>query len=132
MGLRDELLTVPLDDRLTYRPEENLFFVNFESFTIRTSENVRTIRDTVERILSPLGKKVNTIVNYDNFDIAPEIVDEYTDMVKDVVDRFYLGVTRYTTSAFLRMKLGDALQKRNLAPHIYESQQEARKALKKD
>ena len=37
------------------------------------------------------------------------------------------GVTRYTTSAFLRMKLGDALLKRRVAPHIYESREEARK-----
>jgi len=76
-----------------------------------------------------LGKKVFAIVNYDNFSILPELVDEYTDMVKGLVERFYSGVTRYTTSAFLRMKLGDALLKRRVAPHIYESREEARKAL---
>ncbi|OPX98767.1 MAG: hypothetical protein A4E60_02976 [Syntrophorhabdus sp. PtaB.Bin047] len=42
---------------------------------------------------------------------------------------FYESVTRYTTSAFLRMKLGDELEKRGVAPHIYESKEEARKAL---
>jgi hypothetical protein len=42
-------------------------------------------------------------------------VDAYTEMVKDVVNRFYTGVSRYTTSAFLRMKLGDALKKRDVA-----------------
>ena len=42
------------------------------------------------------------------------------------MDRFYAGVTRYTTSGFLRMKLGDALEKRDVAPHIYESAEEAR------
>ena len=61
----------------------------------------------------------------------PDIVDEYTDMVKFLVDHYYSGVTRYTTSAFLRMKLGDALKKRDVAPHIYENSDEARKALKK-
>ena len=45
--------------------------------------------------------------------------------VKDLVDRYYWGVTRYTTSNFLRMKLGDALAQRGLAPHIYESAEEA-------
>jgi propionate CoA-transferase len=83
----------------------------------------------VEQILAPLGKKVNTIVNYDNFNILPELVDEYTDMVKDVM-KYYRGVTRYTTSAFLRMKLGDELKKRRLAPYIYDSQEKAGKALK--
>ena len=27
----------------------------------------------------------------------------------DVVERYYLGVTRFTTSSFMRAKLGDAL-----------------------
>jgi propionate CoA-transferase len=131
MSLKEELLTVPLDERLTYHPDENLFFVNFEGYTVRTSEDVRKIKAMVEKILSPIGKKVYAIVNYDNFNIHPEIVDEYTEMVKEVVEKFYVKVTRYTTSTFLRMKLGDALKSRDLAPHIYEDGQKAKEALKK-
>ena len=62
--------------------------MNFEGYTIRTSEDVRKIKAMVEKILSPLGKKVYTIVNYDNFNILPEVVDEYTEMVKEVVEKF--------------------------------------------
>jgi len=130
MGLKDDLLTLRLADRLTYDPRENVFFVNFEGFAVNTRELVDEIRAAVENILKPLGRKVYTIVNYDNFGILPELVDEYTDMVKYLVDRYYTGVTRYTTSTFLRMKLGDALQRRDVAPHIYESSEEARQALK--
>jgi propionate CoA-transferase len=130
MGLKDDLLTLRLEDRLTYDPRENLFFVNFEGFAVTSRELVETIRAAVENILKPVGRKVFTIVNYDNFTIQPELVDEYTDMVKYLVDHYYTGVTRYTTSTFLRMKLGDALQKRDVAPHIYESGAEARRALK--
>ena len=129
MGLRDEMLELSLDERLTYDPAENLFFVNFEGFSVKSSRNVKEIESAVAGILAPLGRKVYTIVNYDNFFIAPDVVDEYTDMVKGLVDRFYSGVTRYTTSTFLRMKIGDALKKREVAPHIYESREEARKAL---
>jgi propionate CoA-transferase len=32
------------------------------------------------------------------------------------------GVTRFTTSAFMRAKLGDALVKRGVAPQIFESE----------
>ena len=46
-------------------------------------------------------------------------------MVRDLVDRFYSGVTRYTTSSFLRAKLGEALKQRAVAPHIYERAEEA-------
>jgi propionate CoA-transferase len=86
----------------------------------------------VERALAPLGRKVYPFVNYHTFNILPALVDEYTDMVKDLVVNYYEGVTRYTTSTFLRMKLGESLKKCNVAPHIYESREEARKALKKE
>jgi propionate CoA-transferase len=130
MGLKEDLLTLTLEERLTYDPKENLFFVNFEGYSIKTSPDVHNVKAAVEQIVAPLGKRVFTIVNYDNFSILPEVVDEYTDMVKYLVDQYYSGVTRYTTSTFLRMKLGDALKRRDVAPHIYESSDEARQALK--
>jgi propionate CoA-transferase len=132
MGLREDLLTLLLEDRLTYDPAENIFFVNFEGYTVKSTQQIHEIKEAVERILLPLGKKVYTVVNYDNFSILPDLVEEYTEMVKYLVNKYYSDVTRYTTSTFLRMKLGDAMQKRNLAPHIYESSAEARKALGKE
>jgi len=131
MGLKDDLLTLALEDRLTYDSSENLFFVNFEGYTVKTLEDVQKVEAAVTAVLAPLGEKVYTIVNYDNFTIAPEVIDTYTDMVKGLVNRFYSGVTRYTTSTFLRMKIGDALQGRDVAPHIYESREEARNALRR-
>ena len=130
MGLSKDLLTLKLEDRFAYDRSENLFFVNLEGFSLTDNRTIGQIRDAVEKILKPLGQKVFTIVNYDNFSILPDLVDAYTEMVKYLVDTYYTGVTRYTTSAFLRVKLGDAMQKRNVAPHIYESSQEAKKALK--
>ncbi|HMK66404.1 MAG TPA: acyl CoA:acetate/3-ketoacid CoA transferase, partial [Thermodesulfobacteriota bacterium] len=131
MNLKEDLLSLPLEERLTYDPEENLFFVNFEGLYIKSREQIQTIKSIVEKTLSPLNRKVYTFVNYDNFNILPELVDEYTDMVKEVVEKFYLGVTRYTTSTFLRMKLGESLEKRRVAPHIYETQEKAKEVLKK-
>jgi propionate CoA-transferase len=86
---------------------------------------VEQIRRTVESMLAPLRHKVYAIVNYDSFEIFPDVIDEYAAMVRDLADRFYSGVTRYTTSGFLRTKLGDALKQRGVAPHIYESADEA-------
>ena len=129
MNLKDDIFGLTLEERLTYDPQEDLFFVNFEGLKIRTREDISAVEGLVSEILSPVGRKVYTIVNYDNFDVSPELVDEYTDMVGRLMDRFYTGVTRYTTNTFLRMKLGDALKERKLAPHIYETREEARKAL---
>lgn len=131
MNLKSDLISIPLNERLAYDPDENFFFINFEGLVVRSHETIEQIEAAVTDKLSALGKKVYTIVNYDNFEISPELVDDYTDMVKRVVDRYYTGVTRYTTSAFMRMKIGDALNNRGVAPHIYESRDEARSALEK-
>jgi propionate CoA-transferase len=64
-------------------------------------------------------------VNYDHFDLDPGVEDEYAAMVKSLVENYYFGVSRYTTSGFLRAKLGTALDGRGVAPHIYESASEA-------
>jgi propionate CoA-transferase len=129
MGLRDDLLSLPLDQRFTLDDDKQVFFVNLERYTLRSVEEIETIRQLVEARVSPLGHKVKAIVNYDNFVIMPELLDPYSDMVRGLTARFYSYVTRYTTSGFLRMKLGKALQKRGLAPHIYESADEAAEAV---
>jgi propionate CoA-transferase len=129
MGLRDQLLSIPLDQRFTYDPQQNLFFVNFERFSVHNRAEIRAIVKAVEQKLAPLGHRVYAIVNYDNFSILPELLDEYSAAVRSLVDRFYSGVSRYTTSGFLRMKLGEALEKRGVAPHIFESAAEAQSDL---
>jgi len=67
---------------------------------------------------------VYAIVNYEGFFLAREVDDAYAEIFRDVVARFYVGVTRYTTSSFMRAKLGDALKKRDLSPYIFETEQE--------
>ena len=130
MRYLDEWLSLPLDARLTYDPAEHVFFINFEGLCIRRAEDIERIRRAVEQRLAPLGRKVPAIVNYDHFTIAPDLLDAYTEMVSGLVRRFYVDVTRYTTSAFLHMKFGDALQRRGVSPHIYESREEAEEHLR--
>jgi propionate CoA-transferase len=125
MGLRERMLAIPLSRRFAFAPEQDIFFINFERLAIRTAQDIADVRAEVEKNLAPIGRKVYAIVNYDGFSIVPELVDAYSAMVKDLVARYYTRVTRYTTSNFLRMKLGDALEGRGVAPHIYESAQEA-------
>lgn len=130
MDLKRDLLHKPMSERMTYDPATNIFYVNFEGLHVRSMEDIVEIRAQAETILVPLGRKVDAIVNYDNFSILPELVDAYADTVRTIVQTFYENVTRYTTSAFLRMKLGDGLKARGFAPHVYESREEARKGLK--
>ncbi|MFL6816716.1 MAG: acyl CoA:acetate/3-ketoacid CoA transferase [Bradyrhizobium sp.] len=125
MDLRNDMLAVPLDQRFTLHPQQNLFFVNLERFALRSRADIQAIAKAVEAKLGSLDGRVYAIVNYDNFSIVPELLDEYSAMVRSLADRFYSGVSRYTTSGFLRMKLGEALQQRGVAAHIFESAEEA-------
>ena len=130
MGLRAELQTLPLDRRLTYDATQNLFFVNFDNLEIRRPEQIDDIRRLIGEKLGKLDHKVYAIINYDNFSIAPELLDSYVEMVRDVVTRYYTRVTRYTTSAFTRAQIGDALSTRQLSPHIFDNQGDALASLK--
>jgi propionate CoA-transferase len=53
------------------------------------------------------------------------MADDWFSMAADVERTCYDHVSRYTTSAFMRLKLGDALARRNVAPHIFETSADA-------
>jgi propionate CoA-transferase len=129
MGLREQILRLPFDARFKYDDDQNILFLNFEKLEVKTLDQVEAIRDKVRAICEPLNHKVYTIVNYEGFVLDRDVEDAYVEMLRDVVTRYYLGVTRYTTSSFMRAKLGDALGKRDLAPYIFESEQEAKASL---
>jgi propionate CoA-transferase len=125
MSIRAEMLERPLAERLSYDPAQNLFFVDFAGLSVRNEGDIGRILEAVESKLAPIGHKVNAIVNYDRFTIVPELVDEYIGVVKGIMERHYHDVTRYTANTFLRMKLGEALEKQQISPHLYESADEA-------
>jgi propionate CoA-transferase len=115
-----------LVDRMHYEPSTNTIFLNFAGLRVRTKKDVRDIQEAVESRMRAIGNRMHSVVNYDNFVIDEDVVDDYADLVKHVDDTYYLSVERYTTSAFLRLKLGKELGYRNLSSRIYESAEEAR------
>ncbi len=130
MGLAEELLEQPLAQRFSFDEDEGVLFINFEHLRIASPEDIDAIEQEVERRLAPLGRRVQAIVNYDHCRIDDALLAPYTEMVRSLEQRFYTRVTRYTTSGFMRRKLGHALEARAVPPHIYESAEEARKHLK--
>ncbi len=125
MGLRNDILYLPLEQRLIYDAKRNMFFVNFEGFEVKNVADIEQIRDLVEQRLRPLEQKVPAIVNYDNFSIAPDLLDSYVDMVRELADRFYSRVTRYTSSTFMRSYFGTAFRRHHTEPSLYASREEA-------
>ena len=76
----------------------------------------------MDALLGGLRKRVKSVVNYDKFQLDEQAVDAYADAVRYVQETYYLqdGVTRHSTNAFMRLKLGKELAKRKLSPAIHE------------
>jgi propionate CoA-transferase len=129
MQLRPEMLRLPMEARFAFDTAKGVFFANFEGCTVRNAADVAQIRSLVLAQLQPLNRKVPAIVGYDNFTVLPDALEAYVDMAREVATAHYSRVSRYTTSAFMRAKLGDALRQRGVAPHIFESALEARQHL---
>ena len=83
------------------------------------------IRREFEKRCRAIGKRVRLIANYDRFELHPSVEDAYFSTISYLQQRFYETASRYTTSAFLRLKMGDALAERELAPHVFETKNEA-------
>jgi propionate CoA-transferase len=124
MDLRDRLLDLDLSERIAYDPERNILFLNFEGLQVRWLKDVEDIREAVGERCREVGKRVAVVVNYDGFRLYEEVADAYADMVRHMEETCYTQVSRYTTSAFMRMKLADILT-RKVAPHIFETREEA-------
>jgi len=130
MRLRDRLTDIHIEDRLSYDDATNTIFMNYAGMRVRTEADLERIKEAVERILKPLGKRVYSIVNYDRFEADPEIMDKYLDLVRYVEQSYYIKVSRYTTSGFMRLKLGSELEKRKVSSHVFETRGDARRNLK--
>jgi len=130
MGLRDDILRLPFDARFTYYDERNILYLNFEDLEVKSMDLIKDYVAKIKELCEPLGHKVYAVVNYDGFDIDREFEDAYLDAVQEVGERYFHGVTRFTTSAFMRAKLGHALETRGVAPHIFESEEEATGAVR--
>ena len=128
MKIRDDLLSIPLERRITWDPAQAILFINLSRFAVRTPAEVEAVRQRVETVASPLGRRVNVVVNYDQFHIAEPVEWAWSEMVGDLENRFYAQVSRYSTSAFLRRRLGRALE-RHRRQTIFDSEQAARDAL---
>jgi propionate CoA-transferase len=125
MQLEDTLLGLGLQERISYDAERNTVFLNLEGMQVKTRDDVDRVRRVVEELCQRVGKKVALVVNYDNFEIDPAVADTYAAMIRYMETHYYTTASRYTTSAFLRLKLGEALARRRVAPHIFETAEEA-------
>ncbi len=125
MELLSELLNLKLSERVSYDSDRNILFVNLEGWSVRKKTDIDDLRKTLVAACVAAGRRVNSVVNHDGCRIAEDLYDKYAEMIQYMMDDHYLTTTRYTTSAFMRLKMQEALSKRGLAPHIFERQEDA-------
>jgi propionate CoA-transferase len=125
MQLDETLLGIGIAERVSYDAVRNILFLNLEGFHVKNRDDVDRVRRAVEVRCQAIGKKVALVVNYDDFLIDAAVADTYATMVRYMETHYYTTASRYTTSAFLRLKLGEALARRRVAPHIFETASEA-------
>jgi propionate CoA-transferase len=126
MGLRRRLLDIRFEERLQYDAGSNTIYIDLHAMRVRSPEDLRNIREAVDQVLGAIGKRVYAIVNYERFECDVEVLTGYMDLVKYVQDTYYISVKRYTSSAFLRHKLGTELgERRSLPFEVFGSADEA-------
>jgi propionate CoA-transferase len=125
MELLADLLNLNLPDRVSYDPARNLLFVNLEGWQVRSKGDIDALRQVLETACLKAGQRVNSVVNHDGFRIGENLYDDYAEMIEYLSKYHYLTTTRYATSAFLRLKMQEALSRRGLAPHVFERRSEA-------
>lgn len=125
MELLAELQNLKLSERVSYDDDRNILFLNLEGWSVRKKADVDDLRKVLVDACVKAGKRVNSVVNHDGCRIAEDLYDDYAEMIQYMLEHHYATTTRYTTSAFMRLKMQEALSKRGLAPHIFERAEEA-------
>ncbi len=124
MELMTDLMNLKLTERVSYDADRNILFLNLEGWSVRKKSDLADLRKILVDACLKAGRRVNSVVNHDGCRIAEDLYDDYADMIQYMLTHHYITTTRYTTSAFMRMKMQEALSKRGLQPHIFERRDE--------
>ncbi len=92
---------------------------------MRKKSDIADLQKVIVEACASSGRRVDAVVNQDGCRIAEDLYDDYADMVAYMMKHHYARSARYATSAFTRQKLQEALRRRGLDTHIFESADEA-------
>ncbi|WP_323765757.1 acyl CoA:acetate/3-ketoacid CoA transferase [Marinovum sp.] len=124
MALRVDLLHLDLADRIALDAETDRLFLNFEKMRVRRWDEVQRVGEMVAQVCAPHGRRVDVLVNYDGFRIDDLLEADWARMVAALHRDYYRTVSRYSGSAFMRMKLGEVFP--HARTHIFETSEQAR------
>jgi propionate CoA-transferase len=125
MNLISDLLNLDLRERVSYDADRNILFVNLEGWYARSKRDIDELHKIMVDVCASLGRRANAVFNHEGFRISEPLLDDYADMIQQMMEHYFAKTTRYATSAFLRLKMKEALSKRGIAPHIFERKEDA-------
>ncbi|MGH1464169.1 MAG: acyl CoA:acetate/3-ketoacid CoA transferase [Cognatishimia sp.] len=125
MGLRTDLLHLDLPSRIAVDAETGQLFLNFEKMRVRSCADIERVRKLVVETCDAMDRRVDVIANYDGFQIDELLEADWARMVNDLTQRYYNNVSRYSGSAFMRMKLHKVFP--DEPTHIFENKDQARR-----
>ncbi|MEM1370902.1 MAG: acyl CoA:acetate/3-ketoacid CoA transferase, partial [Pseudomonadota bacterium] len=126
MELLGELTNRNLDERVNYDGERNILFINLEGWSVRKQSDIDDLRSVLVDACEVADKRVNAISNQDGCRIADDLQEDFVAMIAAMTERYFATISRYSTSAFMRVKMGKRISQRGQQPHIFESGHEAR------
>ena len=117
------------EERLTFVPEDELLFLNFEGLHLDSPEEANELAEFLDKRLAAYGRKLNVVVNYDNFRLSPTAADRYWEMIRHNTAHYFLSLTRYSTNAFFRRQLRDRFAGASMHQQFYRSFEDAKRHL---
>jgi len=89
-----------LDKRVSYDGKSNTLMIDLRDLVVVCPEDVAAINAAIREKASMPGNKVNAVVNYHGFHIAPDMTELYRKMVMALHREFYASVTRLHADIF--------------------------------
>lgn len=111
MGLAGARGAVDLTGRISRDDTANRLFIDFQRLRLRRPEQLDQIRARVGELCAGQTRPVDVLVNYDGFRVDEDLARDYAALVTELEARHYGTVTRYSASAFSRMKMGRLLRR---------------------
>lgn len=106
LDLRERGSALPLEDRFSYRKENNQFFVNFQKLSITNAAQIGRIKELIDHHCHALENKAHAILNCDGFTVLPELIEDYEVMVKQVTEKYFEDPARYSAHVFSALRCG--------------------------
>lgn len=100
-----------VQERLHYTPDEGVVQIDLSHLMLEEKEELDTLRQTLEEILSPLGKKVYGVMNVEGFRVKDELKNGYGLLLRDLYSYYLLDLISYRSNAIVHEGGGEPFMK---------------------